>query len=100
MEESGSPSSALTQHQHETEGFSESGSEQQSGQSSASTIATLAEYNPSTSKGHEILSQVYQQSQVQFSPCRWYVHMLFRGKVILTDEKSHYFEVCAYVSAR
>ena len=64
MEESGSPSSALTQ-QHETEGFSESGSEQQSGQSSASTIATLADYNPSTSKGHEILSQVYQQSQVQ-----------------------------------
>eukprot|EP00095_Tigriopus_kingsejongensis_P009164 snap_masked-scaffold798_size95657-processed-gene-0.18 protein:Tk09164 transcript:snap_masked-scaffold798_size95657-processed-gene-0.18-mRNA-1 annotation:"early growth response protein 1-b-like" len=27
------------------------------------SAATLAEYNPSTSKGHEILSQVYQQSQ-------------------------------------
>ncbi len=26
--------------------------------------AALAEYNPSTSKGHEILSQVYQQSQL------------------------------------
>ena len=71
MEESGSPSSALTQHQHETEGFSETGSEQPSGQSSASTIATLAEYNPSTSKGHEILSQVYQQSQVLV----WLTHM-------------------------
>ena len=32
--------------------------------SSSSTPATLAEYNPSTSKGHEILSQVYQQSQL------------------------------------
>jgi len=28
------------------------------------SVATLAEYNPSTSKGHEILSQVYQQAQV------------------------------------
>ena len=85
MEESGSPSSALTQHQHETEGFSESGSEQQSGQSSASTIATLAEYNPSTSKGHEILSQVYQQSQVQFSPCMQVVCacVVLRKRVIL-----------------
>eukprot|EP00094_Tigriopus_californicus_P000116 TCALIF_00113-PA protein Name:"Similar to egr1-b Early growth response protein 1-B (Xenopus laevis)" AED:0.11 eAED:0.11 QI:0/0.33/0/0.5/1/1/4/0/619 len=31
--------------------------------SNAESSATLAEYNPSTSKGHEILSQVYQQSQ-------------------------------------
>ena len=32
--------------------------------SAASTPATLADYNQSTSKGHEILSQVYQQSQL------------------------------------
>lgn len=36
------------------------------GQSSSSSYAgvQLAEYNPSTSKGHEILSQVYQQSPI------------------------------------
>ncbi|KAL1122585.1 hypothetical protein AAG570_002915, partial [Ranatra chinensis] len=33
-------------------------------QSSYSAGVQLAEYNPSTSKGHEILSQVYQQSPV------------------------------------
>ncbi|XP_024081652.1 E3 SUMO-protein ligase EGR2 isoform X2 [Cimex lectularius] len=33
-------------------------------QSPTTYTVQLAEYNPSTSKGHEILSQVYQQSQV------------------------------------
>ncbi|XP_059475772.1 early growth response protein 3 isoform X2 [Neocloeon triangulifer] len=34
------------------------------GGSSAFSSVQLAEYNPSTSKGHEILSQVYQQSPI------------------------------------
>lgn len=38
--------------------------QQQQQQSSGHYTVTLAEYNPSTSKGHEILSQVYQQSNV------------------------------------
>ncbi|XP_060526354.1 early growth response protein 1-B-like isoform X1 [Cylas formicarius] len=39
------------------------GAEMQQGGSPYGTVQ-LAEYNPSTSKGHEILSQVYQQSPV------------------------------------
>lgn len=38
--------------------------EQQQPSSSGGYTVQLAEYNPSTSKGHEILSQVYQQSPV------------------------------------
>ncbi|XP_037922838.1 mucin-5AC isoform X3 [Hermetia illucens] len=47
------------------EAYSESVGHLQSSQQSSSQyspIVQLAEYNPSTSKGHEILSQVYQQS--------------------------------------
>lgn len=38
--------------------------QQQQPSSSSGYTVQLAEYNPSTSKGHEILSQVYQQSPV------------------------------------
>ena len=37
---------------------------QQSAAAAAAAAATLAEFNQSTSKGHEILSQVYQQSNL------------------------------------
>lgn len=42
--------------------FSRTVSHQPVQQQSSNTCVQLAEYNPSTSKGHEILSQVYQQS--------------------------------------
>lgn len=41
-----------------------SGQQQHQQPSSSGYTVQLAEYNPSTSKGHEILSQVYQQSPV------------------------------------
>ncbi|QQP50827.1 Uncharacterized protein FKW44_011964, partial [Caligus rogercresseyi] len=41
----------------------------QASSSAETSSASLADYNPSTSKGHEILSQVYQQSQL---PIRLY----------------------------
>ncbi|XP_050293209.1 early growth response protein 1-B-like isoform X2 [Anthonomus grandis grandis] len=43
--------------------FSSCGSEMQQGSAPYGSVQ-LAEYNPSTSKGHEILSQVYQQSPI------------------------------------
>eukprot|EP00096_Caligus_rogercresseyi_P014962 TRINITY_DN7414_c0_g1_i2.p1 TRINITY_DN7414_c0_g1~~TRINITY_DN7414_c0_g1_i2.p1 ORF type:complete len:491 (-),score=123.41 TRINITY_DN7414_c0_g1_i2:6-1478(-) len=40
------------------------GAPHQASSSAETSSASLADYNPSTSKGHEILSQVYQQSQL------------------------------------
>ena len=81
MEETGSPSPTAAAHgrtsvtagAQETDfaassaaapGSGSSSAEQAAAEQAAQSAATLADYNPSTSKGHEILSQVYQQSQV------------------------------------